>query len=135
MQHSGFYMNDCTKHTNHRYCTRIVRNYFIYLIVSLTSNMREASNAVRVMKNFITRFIDLDDSVFELLISKTEEITVPRKKLLIENGQVSRQMFFLYEGFVRFFTGKTVWKLPAIFTLLLDLLHRSQVLLNRNHRL
>ncbi len=68
--------------------------------------MGEASQAVHVMKDFIASFIDLDDNVFELLNSKMEIITVPRKKLLIENGQVSRQMFFLYEGFVRFFHWK-----------------------------
>lgn len=60
----------------------------------------------RIMKSFISRFVELDDADFELLISKTERLTIQRKNLLIENGSIAKHLYFLYEGFVRFFHWK-----------------------------
>lgn len=62
--------------------------------------------AAETLKGFINRFITLSGQDFSLLLSKMEMQTIPRKKLLIEHGEVAGKMFFLFEGFTRFFHWK-----------------------------
>lgn len=68
--------------------------------------MIQNTSAIEPLRRFIHRFIALNDQDFELLLSKIDCQTIPRKKLLIEHGEVADRMFFLFEGFTRFFHWK-----------------------------
>jgi len=64
------------------------------------------STAVETLSKFIHHFIALNDQDFALLLSKMDYQTIPRKTLLIEHGEIAGKMFFLFEGFTRFFHWK-----------------------------
>lgn len=69
-------------------------------------NVRLSENTLKLFRDFINRFIPTDDKLFNTLISKFELKKVSRKELLLEAGKTSNKIFFLSEGFVRFFHTK-----------------------------
>jgi len=55
---------------------------------------------------FIERFINIDDELLNKVIGCFNYMKVPRKALLQEAGITAAKLFFLHEGFVRFFHTK-----------------------------
>lgn len=65
-----------------------------------------SENTLRSFRTFINRFIPTDDKLFETIISCFELKKASRKGLLLEAGKTANKIFFLSEGFVRFFHTK-----------------------------
>ena len=57
-------------------------------------------------REFVSRFIDLDNNLFETIIDKFNPAKIARKELLLEAGKTADKIFFLHEGFVRFYHTK-----------------------------
>lgn len=65
-----------------------------------------SENTLRSFRTFINTFIPTDDNLFETIISCFEFKKASRKELLLEAGKTANKIFFLSEGFVRFFHTK-----------------------------
>lgn len=63
-------------------------------------------NILNAFRGFVNRFIQTDDKLFDSIISNFEYKKVARKELLFEAGKTADKIFFLLEGFVRFFHTK-----------------------------
>lgn len=70
-------------------------------------NDRISENILNSFRAFVNRFIPIDDKLYNTLISNFELKKVSRKELLLEAGKTANKIFFLHEGFVRFFHTKT----------------------------
>lgn len=55
------------------------------------------------LHTFVNRFIKTDDELFNTILGNFEYYNTARKELLLEAGKVADKVFFLPEGFVRFF--------------------------------
>ena len=62
-----------------------------------------SDNILKSFRAFVNGFIETDDKLFDNLISNFEFKKVSRKELLLEAGKTANKIFFLHEGFVRFF--------------------------------
>jgi len=62
-----------------------------------------SDNILKSFHEFVNRFIKTDDNLFNTIINKFEFKKIARKELLLENGRTANKIFFLSEGFVRFF--------------------------------
>lgn len=58
------------------------------------------------LHTFVNRFIKTDDELFDTILGNFEYYNTARKELLLEAGKVADKVFFLPEGFVRFFHNK-----------------------------
>ena len=67
---------------------------------------RISENTLKSFREFINRFIPTDHKLFDTLISNFEYKKVARKELLLDAGKTANKIFFLHEGFVRFFHTK-----------------------------
>lgn len=65
-----------------------------------------SENTLKTFRTFVNRFIPTDDKLFETIISCFEFKKAARKELLLEAGKTANKIFFLSEGFVRFFHTK-----------------------------
>jgi len=65
-----------------------------------------SQNIIKSLREFVNRFIKTDDKLFEVIISNFELKKVARKELILEAGKTADKIFFLSEGFVRFFHTK-----------------------------
>jgi len=65
-----------------------------------------SENILESLREFVSRFIQRDEQLFDTLISNFEYRTVARKELLLETGKTANKIFFLSDGFVRFFHYK-----------------------------
>jgi len=63
-------------------------------------------NTLKSFREFANRFIQTDDKLFDIIISNFEYKKIARKELLLEAGKTANKIFFLHEGFVRFFHTK-----------------------------
>ncbi|KUO63565.1 hypothetical protein APF79_11640 [bacterium BRH_c32] len=61
---------------------------------------------LKQFREFVNRFIEIDDKLFDTIINKFEYKKVARKELLLEAEKTANKIFFLSEGFVRFFHTK-----------------------------
>lgn len=59
-----------------------------------------------ILRNFISRFLALETQVFEKFSTNLELVEFRKKELIVENGKVADRMYFLSEGFVRFYHFK-----------------------------
>ena len=66
-----------------------------------------SDNILKSFRAFVNGFIETDDKLFDTLISNFEFKKVSRKELLLEAGKTANKIFFLHEGFVRFFHTKS----------------------------
>jgi CRP-like cAMP-binding protein len=66
-------------------------------------NEQLSNNTLKLFHGFVNRFIPTDDKLFDTIISKFENKKVARKDILLEDGKKADKIFFLSEGFVRFF--------------------------------
>lgn len=62
-----------------------------------------SENILKSFRSFIEKFIPIDDELFNTIISNFEYKKVARKEFLLEAGKTADKIFFLSEGFVRFF--------------------------------
>jgi len=69
-------------------------------------NDKISENTIKSFHRFVNKFIQTDDKLFDILISYFEYKKVTRKELLLEAGKTANRIFFLHEGFVRFFHTK-----------------------------
>lgn len=69
-------------------------------------NDQLSENILNSFRGFVNRFIPTDDKLFDTIISNFEFKRVARKELLLEAGKTANRIFFLSEGFVRFFHTK-----------------------------
>ena len=69
-------------------------------------NNFKSENVLNSFREFVNRFIPTDDKLFDTIISNFEYKKVARKELLLEAGKTANKIFFLSEGFVRFFHTK-----------------------------
>ncbi|MCZ7604107.1 MAG: Crp/Fnr family transcriptional regulator [Melioribacteraceae bacterium] len=58
------------------------------------------------LHDFVNKFIQTDDELFDTIFNNFEYYKVARKELLLESGKVADRIYFLPEGFVRFFHTK-----------------------------
>ena len=65
-----------------------------------------SDNILKSFRAFVNRFIPTDDNLFDTIIGNFEYKKVARKELLLEAGKTANKIFFLHEGFVRFFHTK-----------------------------
>jgi CRP-like cAMP-binding protein len=65
-----------------------------------------SDNIVKSFRAFVNKFIETDDRLFDTLISNFEFMKVARKELLLEAGKTANKIFYLHEGYVRFFHTK-----------------------------
>jgi CRP-like cAMP-binding protein len=56
-----------------------------------------------LLRKYISGIIDIDHEEWEGLLKVAQPKTYRKKQLLIESGTIARHMYFLAEGFVRFF--------------------------------
>ena len=66
-----------------------------------------SDNILKSFRAFVNKFIEIDDKLFDTLISNFEFMKVARKELLLEAGKTANKIFFLHEGFARFFHTKS----------------------------
>ena len=69
-------------------------------------NDKISENTIKSFHRFVNKFIQTDDKLFDILINYFEYKKVARKELLLEAGKTANRIFFLHEGFVRFFHTK-----------------------------
>lgn len=69
-------------------------------------NDRISENTLKSFRTFVNKFILTDDKLFDTLISNFEYKKVARKELLLETSKTANKIFFLSEGFVRFYHTK-----------------------------
>ena len=69
-------------------------------------NEHLSENTLKSFREFVNKFIQTDDKIFDIIISNFEYKKVARKELLLEAGKTANRIFFLHEGFVRFFHTK-----------------------------
>lgn len=65
-----------------------------------------SENTLKSFRTFVNKFIQTDDQLFNTLISSFEYKKIARKELLLEVGKIANRVFFIHEGFVRFFHTK-----------------------------
>lgn len=66
--------------------------------------MKEITTEIKKsLHTFINKFIKTDDELFNKILGDFEYYKISRKELLLEAGKVADKVFFLPEGFVRFF--------------------------------
>lgn len=65
-----------------------------------------SGSTLKLFREFVNRFIQADDTLFDIIISNFECKKIARKELLLEAGKTADKIFFLSEGFVRFFHTK-----------------------------
>lgn len=65
-----------------------------------------SENILNLFHEFVNRFIPTDENLFDIIISNFEYKKVARKELLLEAGKTADKIFFLPEGFARFFHTK-----------------------------
>jgi len=58
------------------------------------------------LHEFVNKFIQTDEELFDTIFNNFEYYKVARKELLLESGKVADKIYFLPEGFVRFFHTK-----------------------------
>ncbi|RJP59078.1 MAG: Crp/Fnr family transcriptional regulator [Ignavibacteriales bacterium] len=66
----------------------------------ITSEMKKS------LHEFVNKFIQTDEELFDTIFNNFEYYKVARKELLLESGKVADKIYFLPEGFVRFFHTK-----------------------------
>lgn len=65
-----------------------------------------SESTLKLFREFVNRFINADDQIFDTVISNFEHRKIARKELLLEAGKTANKIFFLSEGFVRFYHTK-----------------------------
>lgn len=65
-----------------------------------------SENILNSFRGFVKRFIQINDELFDSIISNFDYKKVARKELLLEAGKTADKIFFLSEGFVRFYHTK-----------------------------
>ncbi len=65
-----------------------------------------SENILKSFRAFVEKFIPTEDKLFHTIISNFEYKKVARKEFLLEAGKTANKIFFLSEGFVRFFHTK-----------------------------
>lgn len=63
-------------------------------------------NILKSFREFVNRFIKTDDKLFNTIISRFESKKVARKEFLLEAGRTADKIFFLSDGFTRFYHTK-----------------------------
>ena len=69
-------------------------------------NEQLSENTLKSFREFVNKFIRTDDRLFDIIINNFEYKKVARKELLLEAGKTANKIFYLHEGFVRFFHTK-----------------------------
>lgn len=69
-------------------------------------NIQLSDNNINSFYKFINQFIPLNEILLNTLLDNFEQKKVSRKELLLEAGRTANKIFFLNEGFVRFFHVK-----------------------------
>jgi len=69
-------------------------------------NEQLSENTVKSFRAFVNKFIQTDDRLFDIIISNFEYKKVARKEILLEAGKTANKIFYLHQGFVRFFHTK-----------------------------
>lgn len=78
-----------------------------YLIIEpLIMDTKITPSIIKSFRNFVERLVSIDDELFNKVISCFHYIKATRKELLLEAGKTADKIFFLPEGFVRFFHTK-----------------------------
>ncbi|CAG1769879.1 hypothetical protein BAC3_00619 [uncultured bacterium] len=69
--------------------------------------MNHIPDPIRVaLQRFVSRFIPFDERLESIMLENFELRKVPRKEFLLQEGKTAEHIYFLYEGFVRFFHTK-----------------------------
>ena len=69
-------------------------------------NEQLSENTFKSFRAFVNNFIQTDDRLFDIIISNFEYKKVARKEILLEAGKTANKIFYLHQGFVRFFHTK-----------------------------
>jgi CRP-like cAMP-binding protein len=69
-------------------------------------NEQLSENTFKSFRAFVNKFIQTDDRLFDIIISNFEYKKVARKEILLEAGKTANKIFYLHQGFVRFFHTK-----------------------------
>ncbi|MCK9281916.1 MAG: Crp/Fnr family transcriptional regulator [Melioribacteraceae bacterium] len=65
-----------------------------------------SENILNLFHEFVNRFIPTEENLFDIIISNFEYKKVARKEILLEAGKTADKIFFLPEGFARFYHTK-----------------------------
>ena len=85
---------------------KIINKCNLEIVKDTSLNNKFSENIFNSFCGFINNFIKTDQDLINTLINKFEHTKISRKALLLESGKTADKIFFLHEGFVRFYHVK-----------------------------